>query len=133
MVTIKLLVWILVIVGFVLADWIQITKKHSRPFYLLENILKGIAFILYGAYIWNAQNELFTVVLILWCVTSYWLLFDLAMGLLLHGDPLYVGRNSGWIDRFHYVNDWTKIAYWIVKFMAVFTLIGTTINIYRHG
>jgi hypothetical protein len=133
MITIKLIIWLLVITAFVYADWYQIVKKGDRPFYLVENILKGVFLICWCSLIWNTQYERFTVVLILWAITAWWILFDIAMGLILHTDPLYVGRNSGWLDRLHYLNTGTMIAYWTLKFIALFTLIGTTINIYRHG
>lgn len=131
MITIKLLFWIAIIAAFVVIDTYQI-RKGNRPFYLLENILKGVAFICYGSLIWHTQYEMFTVVLALWCVTTYWLLFDISMGVILHTDPFYVGRNSGWIDRFHYINTWTMIAYWTAKLIALFTAVATTINIYNH-
>jgi hypothetical protein len=133
MITIKLILWLIVIAAFVYADYYQIKKKHSRPFYLLENILKGAAFICYGSLIWQTQYEPFTVVLFLWCVTTYWLLFDIALGIALHSDPLYVGRTSGWIDRFHYLNNWTMLAYWIAKFIALITAVCTTLYIYKHA
>lgn len=133
MITIKLILWLVVIAAFVYADWYQIVNKKSRPFYLLENILKGASFICYGAFIWDTQYEMFTVVLALWCGATWWVMYDMSMGIALHGDPLYVGRNSGWIDRFHYINNWTMLAYWILKFVAVVTIVVTTLNIYRHG
>src|SRR5690349_8339259 len=100
MITLKLILWVLVIAAFVMADTIQI-RKGNRPFYLVENILKGIAFILYGAFIWDTQADRFTLVLALWCAATWWVLFDAAIGLILHGNAFYVGKSSGWIDRFH--------------------------------
>jgi hypothetical protein len=127
MVTLKLLLWLLVIAAFVVGDWYQIKKKHSRPNYLLENILKGIAFILYGAYVFDAQNDMRTVNLLLWCAASWWIFFDISMGVILHGNPFYIGPNSGWIDR---LGVKYPIAYWIAKLLALYVLVHTTINFY---
>jgi hypothetical protein len=127
MITLKLLLWILVIAAFVVGDWYQIKKKHSRPNYLLENIMKGFFFILYGAYIWDAQNYLRTVNILLWCVTSWWILFDISMGVILHGQPMYIGPSSGWIDRLGIKYPW---GYWALKLLAVYILIKTTVNFY---
>jgi hypothetical protein len=132
MITLKLLLWVLVIAAFVMAGTYQI-RKGNRPFYLLENIFKGIAFILYGVYVWDTQYETFTLILIIWCASTWWVLFDSAMGVILHGNPFYVGKNSGWIDRFHYINNWTKVAYWICKFIALWAAIGSTRYIYLNA
>lgn len=125
-ITLKLLIWIAVIAAFVVADIVQI-KRGKRPFYLLENIAKGALFILYGVYIWDTQNDLRTLNLLLWCVTSWWILFDLSMGIALHRDPFYIGKNSGWIDRLGYRYRWE---YWGVKLIALYVLIQTTYNFY---
>src|SRR5688572_31910825 len=88
MITIKLLLWIAFIASFVAWSVYNI-RKGNRPFYLLENIIKGFAFILYGAYIWDCQYERFTLILAIWCAATWWVLFDAAMGIVLHGNPLY--------------------------------------------
>src|SRR5688572_9461336 len=121
MITFKLLIWILVIAGFVWWNWYQIKKKKQRPLYLVENIIKGVILICWCSLIWQTKYEQFTAVLILWAVSTYWVLFDMALGVALHSDPLYVGKSSGWIDRFHYINNWTMVAYWVAKLIAVFT------------
>lgn len=126
MITLKLLLWIAVIAAFVVADLIQI-KRGNRPFYLLENIAKGAFFILYGVYIWDTQNDIRTLNLLLWCASSWWVLFDISMGIGLHGHPLYIGKNSGWIDRLGVKYPW---GYWAAKLLAVYILVQTTYNVY---
>lgn len=127
-ITLKLLIWIAVIAAFVYADWYQIKKKKSRPFYLLENILKGFFFIVYGAVIWDTQNDIRTVNLLLWCASAWWILFDIAMGIVLHSNPIYIGPGSGWIDRLGIKYPW---GYWIAKALALYVACHTTINIYH--
>lgn len=126
-ITLKLLIWIAVIAGFI---WFSVwnIRRGNRPNYLLENIAKGILFILYGAFIWDAQNDIRTLNLLLWCVTSWWIIFDASMGIILHNHPLYIGKNSGWIDR---LGVKYPLGYWILKALALYVLIATTINFYR--
>lgn len=127
MITLKLLLWIVVIAAFVAFGYYIIKVKKSRPFYLLENIVKGMLFILYGAFIWDAQPDISTLNLLLWCASSWWILFDIAMGSILHSNPLYIGPNSGWIDR---LGVKYPIGYWAAKILALFVLCQTTINFY---
>lgn len=126
MIGIKLAIWVVVILGFVAWNYYVIKVKKQRPFYLVDNILKGIAFVVYGALIWDTQYEMRTVWIAVYCATSYWLLFDVIMGIMLHGDPLYVGAGSGWIDQFG-----TKypVAYWILKAVALVLLIQSIIKL----
>jgi len=133
MITLKLSLWFLVIVAFVALDYFEIVKKKSRPNYLLENILKGVCFIIYGAFIWNTQNNYRTVAIFIFCVTSYWILFDLILNSVRHLNPFYIGRNSGYIDRFAYINKATFIAYWTLKILAVTMCVQSIIYIYKHG
>jgi len=128
MITLKLLVWIIFIAGFVYYNWRVIEKKKSRPFYLLDNIAKGFFFILYGVYVWDSQNDIRTVNLALWCFTSFWLLFDLGLNLSRGLSPFYIGKSSGWIDQLGYKYPW---GYWILKLLAAYVLVHTTINIYK--
>jgi hypothetical protein len=127
MITLKLLIWLVVIAAFVAGDYYQIKVKKSRPFYLLENLAKGILFILYSAFVWDAQNDIRTLNLLLWCITSWWILFDIAMGVILHGHPLYVGPQSGWIYRLGFKY---PLGYWIGKALALYVLVATTMNFY---
>lgn len=126
-IALKLLIWIAVIAGFI---WFSVwnIRRGNRPNYLLENIIKGILFILYGAFIWDAQNDIRTLNLLLWCVTSWWIIFDASMGIILNNHPLYIGKNSGWIDR---LGVKYPLAYWILKALALYVLIATTINFFR--
>jgi hypothetical protein len=128
MVTLKLLLWIVFIGLFVVWSVYNI-RRGNRPFYLLENIIKGFVFIIYGAFIWDSQSDMRTVNLLLWCATSWWILFDIATGVILHGNPLYIGKSSGWIDRLGVKYPW---GYWALKLLALYVLIKTTVNFYTQ-
>lgn len=146
MIVIKLAIWVVIILGFVAWNHYVIKVKKQRPFYLLDNIAKGFFWILYGIFVWDVQmpwqadhssflNWYNSVIpyefrwILVYSATSYWLLFDVIMGFLLHGDPLYVGAGSGWIDRFG-----TKypVAYWTLKSVALVLLIQSIIKL-SHG
>jgi len=132
MITLKLLLWVAFIFGFAYYQYIVIVKRKSRPFYLLDFIFKGFAFIVYGAYIWDMQSDdtIRNLNIFLFCVSSFWLIFDMTMGIILHSDPLYIGETSGWIDKFGVRYKW---AYFAIKIGALFTMIQTAINLYKHG
>jgi len=133
MITLKLLAWVVVIIAFVAWDYYEIVKKKTRPNYLLENIIKGVLFILYGVYIFDTQNDLRTVALVVYALTSYWIMFDLLLNSVRHLDPFYIGKTSGWIDRFAHINSTTFVAYWVAKGLAAYGFVSSIIYLYRHG
>jgi len=102
---------------------------------LVSFIIRGVVWIVYASLLWQTQMDLRTLNLFLFCVTSFFILFDILMGSMLHGDPFYIGPNSGFIDRFALKNNWTNVAYWGLKILAAYLMIQTAINIYTkfHG
>jgi hypothetical protein len=129
MITLKTILWFVIITAFALVDF-TIIKKGSRPNYLLSFCIRGFVAIVYLAFMWETQYDLRTLNLILFCLSTFWVTFDIIMGSLLHGDPFYIGPNSGWLDRFAHVNQWTNIAYWVLKILALYIAVQTCINIY---
>lgn len=127
-IALKLLIWIAFIGGFIYYQWYIIEKKKQRPFYLFDFfVIKGPAFILYGVYVWDTQNDLRTLNILLWCLTSFWILMDLGLNVSRGKSPFYVGKKSGWLDKF---GVWLPWAYWALKLLAVYVLVHTTINFY---
>lgn len=127
-IALKLLIWIAFIAGFVYYQWYLIEKKKQRPFYLFDFfVIKGPAFIAYGIWVWDTQNDLRTLNILLWCVTSFWILMDLGLNVSRGKSPFYVGKQSGWLDRYGSRWPW---AYWALKLLAAYILIQTTINFY---
>lgn len=128
MATLKLLLWILYIAVDVRVNFLIIEKWDKRPNYLLMNIIRGGVFILYGAFVWDFQAEMWYFNIFLFCVTSFWLLFDLSLNIARKKHPLYIGAESGWIDRFGIKN---QGFYYMCKLFALVVLILATINIYN--
>ena len=105
MITIKLIVWLLLIAFNVYLD-----RNGRKPDYLVTGILRGIAAILYLGLIWDVQGgySLWTDFkefwsLLLFMGTSYWLFFEVGLNYLRIKPLLYydrIERDSGWIDRF---------------------------------
>lgn len=128
MITLKLFVW----VAFVAIDvWINYTiieKNNARPNYLLLNIIRGGAFILYGAFVWDFQAELWYLNVFVFCCTSFWCLFDLSLNIARKKHPLHIGQHSGWIDQFGFKNPGI---YYFGKVCALILMVFSIINIYQ--
>ena len=78
MITLKLFIWLLPIAFNVWTD-----RKGRKPDYLVMFILRGCAAILYLGWVWDAQGGYHLIEdfkdnwsLVLFCLTSYWLLFE---------------------------------------------------------
>lgn len=125
--TLKLLLWILYIAIDVWTNYAIIEKMKGRPNYLLMNIIRGGAFILYGAFVWDFQAAIWYLNVFVFCVTSFWLLFDLSLNVARNKHPLYIGAESGFIDRFGVKN---QGIYYFAKLCALIILILSIINIY---
>lgn len=128
MTTLKLFLWLLYIAADVWTNYVIIEKNNSRPNYLLLNIVRGAAFILYGAFVWDFQAEVWYVNIFLFCVTSFWLCFDLSLNIARKKHPFYIGAESGWIDQWGFKN---RGLYYVCKLFALVLLILSVINIYN--
>lgn len=128
MTTLKLFVWLLYIAFDVWINYQIIEVKKVRPNYLFLNITRGGIFILYGAWIWDFQNQVWYWNIFLYSVASFWLLFDLSLNIARKKHPLYIGAESGWIDRFGFKN---RGFYYMCKVFAMIILVLATINIYN--
>jgi len=108
MILFKLLLWLIPISANVYADY-----AGRKPFYLLMFILRGGVAIIHSTIIlWNVPTSEFytaTQLFIVWSpvlifeITSYWLLFEIALNVLRKKPLLYYDhkeKDSGWIDRF---------------------------------
>lgn len=132
-VTSKLLIWVLLIGLEVFRNWYMIENKKSKPNYLVSFILRGMAFILYGSLIWSTKYEWFTFTIFLYCVTSFFILFDPLLNITRGKDWYYVGHSSGWIDRFATSGKIQRVAYWTLKGLALYVCAETVITIYGHA
>lgn len=126
--TLKLFVWLIFIGLDVLYNWYVIEKKHQRPFYLVLNIARGFAFILWGVFIIDFQYDIFYLNYFIFAITSFWLLFDLGINVTRKKHPLYIGMHSGWIDQFGFRH---QGIYYLAKVIALVWLVFSIINIYN--
>jgi hypothetical protein len=127
MITLKLLVWIAYISFDVWINYRIIEVNKRRPRYLLLNIMRGSAFVLYGRLVWDMKPEIWYLNVLLFCVTSFWIGFDSVLNLTRGKHMLYIGPQSGWIDKWGVSN---PVLYYLCKFFALIILVLATINIF---
>lgn len=128
MITLKLLLWQLYVSFDVWINYRIIEVNDSRPNYLLMNIVRGVAFVIYGRLIWDASVDMQTLYIFLYCTTSFWLLFDLGLNIARNKHPLYIGQHSGWIDQYGFKYPGV---YYLGKICALAALIFSIIKIYK--
>lgn len=128
MITFKLLIWVAFIWLDVWNNYYIIEVNDRRPNYLLMNIVRGVAFILYGAFVWDTQADIRTFYIFLYCTTSFWVLFDLGINIARKKHPLYIGMHSGWIDRFGFQH---QAIYYLGKVCALSALIFSIAKLYQ--
>lgn len=127
MITLKLLVWIAYISFDVWINYRIIEINKRSPWYLLLNIMRGSAFVLYGRFVWDMKPELWYLNVFLFCTTSFWIGFDSVLNLVRGKHIFYIGPQSGWIDKWGVRN---QGLYYLCKVFALIILVLVTINIY---
>lgn len=128
MTTLKLLLWLAYIAVDVWTNYVIIEKNDSRPNYLLMNIVRGCVFIVYGAFIWDTQADLRTLYIFIFCTTSFWILFDISLNLSRGKHILYLGKESGWVDRFGFKH---PVIYYLGKVCALAALVFSIAKLYQ--
>lgn len=122
----KLLPWIAFIIGHSFFDFYRIGKSE-KPIYLQSFIIRGMAAILH-ALLFNRQIPRDWWPVLIFQVTSFWLIFPLFLNGLRRKPAMYVGAQSGWLD-FYFLNH--PVNQWIAKAAALFLMILSTIVIYH--
>lgn len=128
MITLKLLLWVVYIGLDVWINYTIIEVNNKKPNYLVLNIQRGIAFILYGVFIFDTQADLRTFYIFLYCTTSFSIFFDLALNISRDKHLLYIGQTSGWIDQWGFKN---PFLYYIFKVLALAALVFSIVKIYQ--
>lgn len=128
MTTIYLLIWVVYIAADVWCNFYIIEQINSRPDYLKLNIIRGVAFVLYGRFVWDLWLDLHSLYIFLYCTTSFWLLFDLVLNISRGKHPLYIGQNSGYIDQYGFKN---PFLYYVFKVFALAALVFSIAKIYQ--
>lgn len=90
-------IWLLYILVDVIGNYILIEKLHTRPNYLVLFIIRGTSAILHGILLDTQPSE--WPELLVFQVTSFYLLFDILLNILRKKPLLYRGKNSGWLDK----------------------------------
>lgn len=122
----KLLPWIAFIVGHAFFDFYRI-KKDDKPIYLQSFIIRGMVAIAH-ALLFNPQNTIDWLPVLIFQVTSFWLFFPLLLNGLRRKPALYVGAQSGWMD-FYFLNH--PLNQWILKVGSLALMVLSTIVIYH--
>lgn len=133
MIALKLLVWLIVPIT---NAWLD--RKGAKRNYIIVNLLRGICLILYLGAVWNVQGGYdfwhdfgYLFPYILYCLTSYWLIFELLLNKLTGKDWLYYDseeKDSGWIDKFF---AWAgKETHLWAKFLSFAALLCSILSIY---
>lgn len=91
--------WLFIIVEAYRNHYIIVIDKE-RPNYLVSFILRGIAAILTGIILDPQLKSWEGVVIIIYLVSTFWVLFNPLLNKLRKLDFWYLGMNSGPIDRF---------------------------------
>lgn len=122
----KLLPWIAFIIGHAFFDFYKI-KGNDKPIYLQSFIIRGIAAILH-ALLFDPQNTIDWLPVLLFQVTSFWIIFPLLLNGLRRKPALYVGAQSGWIDGYFLNHPVNQV---IAKVAALIVLVLSTIVIFH--
>jgi len=143
MITFILLLWLIPIAVNVYLD-----RNGRKPDYLQMFVIRGMVAIVHGVilditcnifpdHLWTYsawQLFLIWLPLLLFQVTSYWILFELALNIVRGRELFYYDRkerDSGWIDKlFDTLGNGAHLA---AKLMALLICILSIINIYNHS
>lgn len=128
MITIYLLIWAVYIAADVWCNFYIIEQINSRPDYLKLNIIRGVAFVLYGRFVWDLSLDLHALYILVYCTTSFWLLFDIFLNLSRGKHLLYIGKDSGYIDQYGFKY---PAIYYLGKLVALFVLTYSVTKIYQ--
>lgn len=122
----KLLPWIAFIIGHAFFDFYRI-GKDEKPVYLQSFIIRGMVALLH-ALLFNPKDTIDWMPVLVFQVTSFWLIFPLFLNGLRRKPALYVGAESGWIDGYflnHPVNQ-------IIANVAVLVLMILSMTVIYH-
>jgi len=89
--------WIVYILAEAFLQYKSISKGN-KPNYLQLAIIRGVFSILHGVLI-DVQDIKEYGILVLWQITSFWLIFDPVLNKLRKKSFFYKGKTSGWLDK----------------------------------
>lgn len=114
--------WLLFIVLDIVRNYYMIEKEKESPVYLVSFFIRFWAWLLIGIYLNVTSENWFTYTTI--ATTSFWLIFDIGLNAVRKEPFKYVGKHSGWIDRYVGSKPWL---YWTFKVVALVGLVTSLI------
>lgn len=120
---ITILLWLLVPIANAILDWYIIERLKKPIDHLVEVIFRGMAGVLYGALVFDAQAGTHGAMVIVYEVTSFYLIFELLLNLLRWKPADYLGKSSK-LDIFLSKN---RALYWILKISSTAGMILSAI------
>lgn len=97
----KLSYWIAFIILFVIYNYWLIEKRKEKPVYGKQFVLRGIGALAHASLIFDVHNFLDWLPVLLFQVTSFFVIFSPALNIWRKKLYWYLGEDSGWIDRFY--------------------------------
>lgn len=126
--TLKILLWLLVPIGKAVVDWYIIERLKKPVDHLIESIFVGMAMILYGAFVFDAQAGTHGAMVIVYEVSSYYIFFELALNALRRKPLDYLGKTA-LTDRILSRHRWL---YWTLKAACAAGMIVSAIYLMKY-
>lgn len=98
MIALYLLLWLVFIAAEVYRNYRIIEINKGKPSYLHSFVVRGMAAVVHGV-LFDPHNIYDYLPIFIFQVTSFWVLFDLILNYMRGKPMLYIGKQSGWIDR----------------------------------
>lgn len=117
--------WFIFIALEIVRNYYMIVVKDKKPVYFQSFILRGWAHISIIVFVYDVTvpSEWLPIYkifesdywpILLFHVTSFWILFDLTLNILRKKPWNYRGKTSGWLDSIP-----SNIIYWLLKISAL--------------
>lgn len=91
--------WFIFITLEIYRNYYLIIKKKTKPVYFQSFIIRGLAGIIHGSLIIQVESWKEAIPIILFQVTTFWIIFDVVLNLLRGRKWWYEGEHSGYLDH----------------------------------
>jgi len=122
---ILLFLWIVFVLGVAVYHYYLIEVRQERPNYFLWFVIKAMAAIIHGIFFdpYGPEDYVTWLPVLIFQVTSFWVIFSPVLNLMRGLSFWYLGKNSGWIDKFFLkYSALYKVVYFIVMIIFLVTL-----------
>ena len=117
------MIWLLYILLEAFVQWFFFIKKGITPLYWPVRLIRGLAAILYGAFVLDVGNDFYEI--LDWAGQVFLLtpfVFNNAMNLLMRKETGYVGEHSGFIEPFIFKHNLQKPYFLFTFVLFVFAI-----------